>query len=1228
MGDEYYLNDDDLINEAIANAQDDDDVPPEEEYDEEEFMEDNNAPLPPHPEIEYGDGGEGGRGHHGDATATSNASAAGVPVPQRIVAMTSQSLNNNYLHNDNHHHHHHDNEEEELYKFERYTGLSSWRSSGPGSSKAAIAGGENQHGATTMEATTWKKKKEAVVTMKNKRHDEDEDEDEEDSIEGNNGGGGGDSINRSVGLFGGGIGGVGSQAQQLVHFREKEELILLGKSWGGRRSNNNINYANNIHKENANHHLPKLGEESMAMTLADGTRTFIKKRSTSVSGSMTTSSHHNKHPLPKEVGGQQSLLSLSMTELIRRADILQKRAIQRKIEREGTTTTITTKHTRDGCDADDDELVNEDGNVDDGKNNGSNADVAYESTENDAILNPTSFDDQPQKDDDEEQDDPTKKKVTFQLSQQQTTQSSASVQRKRQHHKLLQLQQRLWVDKHAPTSISHLLSDERTNREVLRALRAWDPYVFKKEAPVRPMPAYPFKYGQQQQHQQYGNDSKQKSGRNKGQGKNVANGDGDDTTFDGSNTPQRTDVRPDESSRVILLSGPPGVGKSTLAHIVCKHAGYHAIEVNASDERTASSLTERVTRAMESTTLDLGNFIGMNEDAAESKEVRKQKSASGGGGGKPNCIILDEIDGADAKSTISALVDIIRADIPSTTSKGKKGKGSGTYLRRPIILICNHKYAPALRPILPYARQFDVQPPNSERLTSRLRAVLAAERMSVVAGGMLLRRLVAGTGGDIRSCLYSLQFASARAREVAMKKQQQRGGDNTEALVVDISSALMATLGDGGNGMKDMQSDVSSTVATVFRKEKAPPARAAAAAAIVNQNKRQKTSNGTSSSGKGVDGSKGVDIVLKAVEHFGDNSKTLDCLFMNINRVSYVDPTLDRCYNAYEWLSGADMYRSLNSNVAMNNSAEHHSMQKFYIPTAAAAIHLLCCVETRPDLTFSTRPLSDCHYQNQANVSLVHRFMEGLAPMVRRGCGGGTDTVVSDVVPYGLWLLSAGDGKHSLSRQVTSVDLLSAEERLAFSAHVDTLRALGLTYVKEDRSFDYKNPYNAVENLRLEPEIDKLVKFEHMNDHSIGRIDIPALLKELLAHGATVAAMRERENEANSIALHSSARKQQPKKISLPTAESDKPPAITPVKPTAKSGPNTSAAKNFLGFRASKAKEAKTARRAATVGFDRSKKVKLSNTGSGNEISKVIRFKYQKGFTQAVKAPCQLEDLL
>ena len=43
--------------------------------------------------------------------------------------------------------------------------------------------------------------------------------------------------------------------------------------------------------------------------------------------------------------------------------------------------------------------------------------------------------------------------------------------------------------------------------------------------------------------------------------------------------------------KAVLLSGPPGIGKTTMAHMACKEAGFDIVEMNASDTRNKKTLT-------------------------------------------------------------------------------------------------------------------------------------------------------------------------------------------------------------------------------------------------------------------------------------------------------------------------------------------------------------------------------------------------------------------------------------------------------------------------------------------------------------------------------------------------------------------------------------------------------------------------------------------------------------
>ena len=74
----------------------------------------------------------------------------------------------------------------------------------------------------------------------------------------------------------------------------------------------------------------------------------------------------------------------------------------------------------------------------------------------------------------------------------------------------------------------------------------------------------------------------------------------------------------------IILMGPPGVGKTTLAHILLKHYGFDVIEFNASDLRNSEQLDNILKETLKSSK----NVLGM---------LNNENQRIG--------IIMDEIDG-------------------------------------------------------------------------------------------------------------------------------------------------------------------------------------------------------------------------------------------------------------------------------------------------------------------------------------------------------------------------------------------------------------------------------------------------------------------------------------------------------------------------------------------------------------------------------------------------------
>ncbi|KAG8948253.1 hypothetical protein FRC04_009891 [Tulasnella sp. 424] len=268
----------------------------------------------------------------------------------------------------------------------------------------------------------------------------------------------------------------------------------------------------------------------------------------------------------------------------------------------------------------------------------------------------------------------------------------------------------MWVDKYRPKRFTDLVGDESVHRAALSWLKEWDQCVFKK----RP------------------------NANNKR--KREARAGGDSNQNEGQTRPPDEWGRPQE--KILLLSGPPGLGKTTLAHVVAAQAGYNVLEINASDARTGNIIDERIKPALET-----GQGLGKK---------------------KPVLVVVDEVDGATGENSTSFVAKLIQLTIDGKRKKLKPGEKRNPKekqpLLRPIICICNDLWASSILRLRSIARIVQFRPPVPTQLVKRLREICDIEGLKAESRALTLLANVAKS--DFRGCLNTLQMIHTRRQEV------------------------------------------------------------------------------------------------------------------------------------------------------------------------------------------------------------------------------------------------------------------------------------------------------------------------------------------------------------------------------------------------------------------------------------------------------------------------------
>ena len=193
----------------------------------------------------------------------------------------------------------------------------------------------------------------------------------------------------------------------------------------------------------------------------------------------------------------------------------------------------------------------------------------------------------------------------------------------------------------------------------------------------------------------------------------------------------------------VLLEGPPGIGKTTIAYALANDLNMEVIETNASDTRTKGALESKLRETTKSR--------GIMDFVVQSKK---------------KLILIDEIDGlygVTDRGAVPTILNLIE------------------HTQFPIIM-CSNKYKQSLKPLYNKIKRYEVNPLPDEEVFKIARKIIVKEHISGLRENDL-NLIIEKNEGDLRGVINDLQGISQGSLDKNAKELiLNLGRDSTEEI--------------------------------------------------------------------------------------------------------------------------------------------------------------------------------------------------------------------------------------------------------------------------------------------------------------------------------------------------------------------------------------------------------------------------------------------------------------